>query len=727
MMIRRVLAISVISMFLLTILPYQTMGENVFINDGFVAAEGESAQAAAGNVSNPWTSFAPVKPVKKVVVVNHDNQGYNDDYAYMAEVAANTFHYGGRVYGAPVLFYEKEHTGNDEERVLNGQQALHYCLQDYYNYSGKLDVLELVNMDSEGANYVKGHGDAKETVKLGSGDIYKLAGDIASQNWEHSSKAVVAVVHPDVKFSTKTVEGSISGNLPDKDLASGSIDGEIAPTPTDPNEHEFNIGEGYVFVEATMTWGNENSPLNELTERGKDPDLQLYDMQLGQVSASGDWNVLSGPQEYVSSYVYNSGKWKFGVTYMPTQQKALEYSQQHPDADVASILDSLDTRSPETAPIIPRPWDPTAYYTISYTAYPGTVMEIPQQPKMGSRQLEVTLEGAGGEMGICLLDSNGAEVNSVYGSGDLKIISDTAGMGTYKVAVFNMDGSSGEFTVNYKWTESQSESWSKGMENAANGAVLASMMNAPLLYSKSSGLNGHTANTLDLLGVRDCYVVSPGFGTGGLMEDLKGMRSWLQPTLNVHKLDELGEVYDAIRGISKSEDIVFTTTNPWTYWYVGKGAQGEFPGSLAIGPAALSAAHHGAPVIVADNHEETANAQAWHNAFWMRAYDGRLPPSVGAMVLSAEGVYRYLFNHGLDGKGVESVVTVGGQFDIGMSWDRAIVGAANAGRFFGSPLDEAAWIPRAYTHQSGCQPRRNKSVDRLGVHPDSRDIEHNQG
>ena len=42
----------------------------------------------------------------------------------------------------------------------------------------------------------------------------------------------------------------------------------------------------------------------------------------------------------------------------------------------------------------------------------------------------------------------------------------------------------------------------------------------------------------------------------------------------------------------------------------------------------------------------------------------------------------------------EKIIIVAGQYDIGMSWDRSLTGAAIQGRFMFSPVDTAYWISR---------------------------------
>ncbi|MCK4613616.1 MAG: hypothetical protein KAU14_02335, partial [Thermoplasmata archaeon] len=152
------------------------------------------------------------------------------------------------------------------------------------------------------------------------------------------------------------------------------------------------------------------------------------------------------------------------------------------------------------------------------------------------------------------------------------------------------------------------------------------------------------------------------------------------------------------RSQTQENDVVFTTADPWTSWLPGEGIDGNRDMEKAnyVGPAALAGAFHGSPVLVTDVHPELSAPNAWHNEFWRRAYDARLPPSIAAMYLSGMMVYDFLGKMGLDKEEeIESILTIAGQFDIGQGWDRMLVGKAVPGRIIGTPVDAAYWIDRS--------------------------------
>ena len=162
---------------------------------------------------------------------------------------------------------------------------------------------------------------------------------------------------------------------------------------------------------------------------------------------------------------------------------------------------------------------------------------------------------------------------------------------------------------------------------------------------------------------------------------------------------EYYEVYDAIKELSgDNNDIVFSTIDPWTNWYVSElEPNEELKGALFIGPAAYIAAHHGAPVLIVDNHPELSSAVVWHNEFWSRIAGDRYwnDPHVGEMVLTGRRIYDFLKQNGFDKEGLETIITVADQYDIGIPWDRIFPGVANPGRFCGTPVDISYWISRS--------------------------------
>jgi len=650
-------------------------------------------------------SWDGVVPINKALFVNYDTESFVDDYAYLAAVPASTFYSDSQeeIFSNPVLFYEPEIPG-DDHRTMNANPGIHYLMEDVLTYAGgQLDSLQMINIPSESRGEVEGMAPSTDVTSIDSSDPFVIAEKIALSNWEYSDKAVVAVIDTEFPVLNELSEYTRQGSTPAEPVVRGTFEGEKDPEPSSPNFHDFVINDGYRYIDVDMEWGNEYNPIKDITERGKDPDLQLYmfldDGSMMQVGASAEWNVLSGAMEHISSVIYEPGDWSAAVTYIPTQGFA--------DDDATSVTGGARVNEDEPVidlpPDLPGPLGSTARYTIDYTCYPGVDIVIDENTPFMCEGAVFTLTwgGSSASLGMAVLGPSGAMLGSAMGSGSDALTLELEKLGSdsqYTVTVFRLseEVASVDFDLNIDWYQGTDESMGDAFSSAAEGAVIASTENAPLLFVTPTKFPSSTSNALDKLGVKDVILVDLNDRSGKkLSEKIEDSRSWLQPDLNVKKITSFKDAYQMIKTKSQTNDIVFTTIDPWTPWTVGEGKlEQEADGALYIGPAAYTAAHHGAPLIITDVHSKTSASQAWHYAFWDYAYPSRLPPSVGDMALTGWQVYDLLEEMGLDEEGPETIITVAGQFDIGAAWDRMLVGAANSGRIVGTPVDAAMWVNR---------------------------------
>ena len=691
-------------------------------------------------------SYRDMTSINKATLINHDGNGILDDFAYLAEVPASAFHSEGsdRVFMNPVLFYEPPKDTSDPQRTMNPYPAVGYLMEDMMTLSGEeLDKIELVCFDGSTPGQIQNEWETSKVKHLDSDNPFSLSAMIALENWEYSDRAVIAVANPDPEPFEKIYKGKVSGNTPDASPKSGSISGSKQPSPVDPNTHAFTIEPDFKYISSQLTWGQSWNPLADITERGKDPDLQLYDMELGMVGASEKWNVLEGASEEISSYIYNSGDWEFAVSYMPTQNSAVHMDlpgswNSLPDPSEVTPAERKEWRAERIRSVMDdrkerglnpdAPFDSNVEYTIDYTLYPGVDVQEPITTPFYCRDASFTLEWNDNsqDLGLILRGPSGAEIAVATGaaSGTRQVLEvPELGQGDYYVSVVNVGGSSAsaKFTISYEFKQMKKEFEGSMWAGAANGAVMATSMNAPLMFTGKGNLNRDVGEALNTLGVKEVHLIDiDGYADKGLYDDIRDLRGIVQRIFGNGIDVEIYEDYDSLYGAVKkmttvdgvpNDDIVFTTINPWTSWEVieGRDTTGnpgpEIPGALFIGPAALSASIHGGPVFVNDVHSELSCAQAWHNEFWKYAYHhNRAPPSVACMVLTSKEVYNKIIDrYGFDlktpvddeGKSKESIITVADQFDIGSSWDRGFVGGADSGRIMGTPVDAAAWISRS--------------------------------
>jgi hypothetical protein len=388
--------------------------------------------------------------------------------------------------------------------------------------------------------------------------------------------------------------------------------------------------------------------------------------------------------------VYQSGSWKVGITDFPTES----------DAPRRNLLGGLFTIQGSLLNF----FQSGVTYHVDVTMYPGVEVEIPDQPPFGCREADFTLTwdnpnvnlgftiiGPSGEAIFTMINESRTDSQEIH----IDLLGECLPGESYSVSVFSTNDVSSpvDFKLEYTWNQEISKKEADALTSATEGSVLASVLNAPLLYTSPSRLSDSTEETLYKLGVKNIYLVNPG---GHLASEVS------ESINNIAEIKEnyaeLGEIYDAILSRTDSNDVVFTTIDPWTYWYAGElEPGGETDGGLYIGPAAFIAAHHGTPVLIIDNHPRLSSAVVWHNEFWRRFSAERYShiPSVAEMVLTGKRIYSFLEDYGFDKEGKETIITVAGQYEIGIPWDRIFPGVANPGRFCGTPVDTAYWISRS--------------------------------
>ncbi len=702
-------------------------------------------------------AWRPIAPLNTATIIGYDPESYHDDLSYMAAIPYGVFMEDDTLYSSPVIFYDSPYlVSGDPERTLDHNKGINYFMDDWVTACGdNLSRATIMGLDAAQRDDIESTNQWFETIEdvweINGTDARNTAYKLALDGWESSDKAVIAVLsdkilndNPEL-MDAKTISGSVEGIIPAGEIENIHIEGSKAPDPQDPNYHNFTVNPSYKFMEVEMEWSDHAG--GEITDRGRDPDMQVYDWQLGEVVASENWNVLSGPHEYAECYIYHDhdeivfdetgemtpAPWGVAVTYMPTEALPMWDPELVPveqllgmygyEGDEAAELAADFERKQKAASAASGENFPVPYaedqpaglpgdqisdetdYRIDITMYVGADADLGLESPFMARDVSFTLEWEGSaELKFLIRGPSGAEIPfssaDNTGSSPITLTLRELGEGKYSIAAICLDDSNPEipFNVEYEYNQYYPKSYGKSFAAAANGAVLASMNNAPLLFSTGDELDDGLQDILDTLGVTEVYLVSL-MSSSGLEDGLEKMRSWMQDGLDVKELDSYKEIYQEIRGKSNQNDIIFSTLNPWTPWLGNRdnGVQDDMenPRGLYAAPAALAGAFHGAPVVFTECHKETSAAQAWHNAYWRFAYRGRYPPSVGCMVLTGRMVYDFLDGMGLDGEGLESMTTVAGQFDIGTSWDRVFVGVAAPGRIMGTPVDAAYWIARS--------------------------------
>ncbi len=671
-------------------------------------------------------SWRPVVPLKKVAFVNFDKEGYLDDFAYLSAVPTSVFYdkNANRLFSYPLLYYTDEYpVKDDKERSLNARPGIDYFMEDWMSYcNGRLDQMVLINVDK---SKVK-QWPARDIVEINGSDPYTVAAKLALNDWSYSNSAVVAVI--DDKMIDDTLEqysNKIKGTLEPKETIKKHFEVEKT-NDIYQQSFEFDVPEGYKIMKVRSWYpcfylslgipGIFENVINMSIPSG-DRDLQIYykgDEGWIEAGVTEAWNAKEGMDtEKTTVFIYKSGRWMAALTDAPTKPIIPMANNKEPQIHRSLFGFIKFGRYGRLLDVI-KNIRKTVYQT-DIEIYPGVELTIPDTPPYGCKDVVFRLEwdNPSYDLGIAIIGPSGEVVartdgkksyeedskNTVFEEkGDnykvlyLEKLGECKENEHYKVAVFALTDihTPVDFTISYSWEKKASEEERDALTSATEGAVLASVLNSPLIYTRPNGVPEVTENVLYKLGVEKIYLVDIG---GRAKEDVIGK---LKGICKLERFTDCFSIYDKIREFTGQNDIIFSTLDPWTYWYVG-GLEpaGEWKGALAIGPAAYLAAHHGSPVIIIENHPEISSAVSWHINFWRRYPDGfSNEPTVAEMHITGRRVYNFLKEHGFDKEGEENLITVAGQFDLGFTWDRVFVGKAKSGRFFGQPVDLSTWICR---------------------------------
>lgn len=640
-----------------------------------------------------WTtgvSYQSVIPIKKTTFVKYDDESLLDDYAYLACVPTSVFSYENQLLSSPLMFYQEDLEYEDEkEKTLNAYSGIEYFMEDWMSFcGGNLDQLIGINIEKQDID----EWEANQYLFINEDNPYDLASKIALNDWSYSNKAVVAVIEEDFENPALSLSKSIQGTLPAEKVQSTQLFKLKQTNSLNPIYQEFNVGSKYKYLKAEAWWDGILIGGSTMIPTG-DPDLQLYCKEDGmwmQAAAVSNWNIYApAGHEYAYTHVYNSGPWRLSITDFPTEGEA-------PRRNLLGGLIVIQGS-------VLKALNPKVTYHVDVEMYPGIEMDIPDLPPFGCRdaKFKLTWNNPNVLLGFSLLGPNNEVIFSAINESRNKLqemhisqLGECLPGQNYSISVFSLDdvNSPISFNIEYQWNQNFSKQEGDALASATEASVLASIHNSPLLYTSSKEVPETTIQTLKKLGVQEIYIIDIG---GNLKnQPLSEIKNSVKKT---HHFNKLNQIYSLITNNTKSKDIIFSTIDPWTYWYLNElKPGGETEAALFLGPAAYLAAHHGSPVFIVDMHPELSNAVVWHNQFWRSYVAERYEhiPSVADMVLTGRQVYKFLDDLGFDTSDRETIITVAGQYDIGIPWDRVFVGKARTGRIWGTPIDASYWISR---------------------------------
>ncbi|MFX1264925.1 MAG: hypothetical protein ACFFH0_06065 [Promethearchaeota archaeon] len=588
--------------------------------------------------------------LRKATFVYNDPSSYMDDFSYIAAVPTSVFFHGGSQYVSPLIKVE----GSDSER---------WFVEDWAEYlepdGGATQAIGIGPISDSAVEDIEEVLGVPMYPMISGSNSTDIAAQLALMDWDSSDVAVFALAE-DILPPPSVTPGNDTFTFLNSALA------PYTTTVSGPANITFTPHSTAMWLEGTVDWTTQDLYLHEL----KDPNGNVVDYS-------------------VESQVFFERSPAYVGTMVPLHfwyPKTLDGTWTMTVEKILPGSNSLD-------------------FEVKYHPGFSRTVNVPSNAKW--LNASITWDKIATDLNLALVDPTGRLVqwapagSLLSGPGNEHVEIPYPMPGQWTIIMAWMDATDEENNVNLYWQISALPSnLQPYLESAANGAVLASLLNAPLLYVTEDSVPEFTKWVAQRLGVNTSYLVDPAnIHSSSLETELDAFSS-------VVSLENYPLLTQQIRGISQENDVVITTPRG--------------TGDELFAPAAFSAAAHGAPVFSlcgTDNSMTTRAEETWFpyligpeidvyiTSRWITRrengwYDERIP-NRNSMMQSVDDFESYLSVRGAyNVSSPQSVVILSPPELIKVSFDRSLQSHFRPGRIpaAGSAL-ACVMVNRAIHHR----------------------------
>jgi hypothetical protein len=489
-----------------------------------------------------------ITPIAQTFIINDDPSSNMDEYGYLAAVPAANYLDNGERFVSPIVYQ-----GNDEITHWFGtiDDTTQYLLDDWNEY-------------------LSNHGMTAEEYIVPD-DPIEAAAEIATNNWESSSTAVVVC---DGSSFADTIDPVFDETV---SLSSSPEITRVSPGGFTQLGTEYYkimyIGRDYGAIQMLAHgegYGGDTAIITPRYERVQDDDWPYpYDENGPDMDT---WYPITKPGFWLPLVTSESGLDQLEII----KYKGDRYTIPIDNTD-ASIEVTVETDQPS--------------FLMVYLIDPDGNVRRPMIPKWNGGEIQPIHYWNGGHWEHNYEDyrRNIMEPGTEY---SVSVHNAMPGDWT-AIVVPHYDHETGyaEFNGDYHITanvRTYSANRVNAALSAANGAVIASMNHAPLLYVTQDAVPSETTDALNALGVSNIIFVNIGEVSAASVSASQ-------------EYTTMQQVVDAIKDHQQSENFITITS-------MGTG-EGYFA------PAAMAAASHIAPVLNIGEANEAYNlldiATAW--------------------------------------------------------------------------------------------------------------------
>jgi hypothetical protein len=593
-------------------------------------------------------------PMRRATFVAQDPSSYFDEFAYMAGIPNSVFLYGGSQYISPLI-------------MTSGSLTEEWFVSDWAEYmepdGGPTQVIGVGDLTNSLVDDIQDMTGVQVYPRITGSDSAEVAAQLAMMDWTSSSIAVFALAKDSFPAPSVT-SGESDFTFQDAAVTSFTSD-EVVNYGSRANI-SFTPPSSAVWLEGTFDWAGADLHTHQL----RDPNNDIVDYS-----------------------VYSQVYFERSSSYVPTLVPLQFWYPKTQDGAWTMGIERLTSGSTDLS------------CAVKY--HPGftETVAVPEDAKWFNAT--ITWDNTATDLNLALVDPTGRLVQwAPAGSILAGLSSETVEVpypmaGDWTILTSWIDATEEQNNVNLSWAVSALPSDLQAhLESAANGAVLASLLNAPLLYVTENSIPESTLNAVQRLGVNVSFLVDPAnIHNTALETDLEAF-SFLT------SLESYLLMTQWIQLLSDESDIVVTVP-------LGNGNE-------IFAPAAYSAAFHGAPIFSLcgdDNYLTTRAEETWapylvgpeidiyitsrwstrHENGW---YDERIPNTY-SMRQSVDDFEDFLADRGAyNATGPQSVVVVSSPDLIKLSFDRSLQSHFQAGRIpTGDSALASVLINRAAHHR----------------------------
>ncbi|MFW9848995.1 MAG: hypothetical protein ACFFF4_07630 [Candidatus Thorarchaeota archaeon] len=597
-------------------------------------------------------------PLSRATFVSYNSDSYIDDFAYMAAIPSSLFYYGGSKYISPLLF-----TGGSSTEQWLMEDWAEYLIPD----DGIDQILSIGDLTSSQIFGIQDTFGTQVYPQIKGTTSAEIAAMLAVYDWENTDTVVLALAKD--SFSEPTVftdSDTYTFTSPTVERLQSSV----VISDTVVTDVPFTPPSGVGWMEGAFNWTGDEL----FTHILRDPQDRPVDYSVV--------NQVRFERNPLLGYVDNPLPLLFWM----------------PVTEIGEWTMSLDPYSQILSPV-------TINYEVTYHPCFSRTITIPQDASW--LNVTSTWDNAGTNINTALIDPTGkmvmwAPAESLLGGAGSKTMNmpyPMAGDWTYIGAWIDPTAENNNLQVNWV-IESLPSDIQPHLESASNAAVIASLLNAPLLYVSESAVPEITRWAIERLGATNGILVDP------TSQHSASLTTELNDFLLLSNISTYPMLSDWIQTLSGEKDVVLTLP-------LGNGDE-------LFAPAAYAAAYHGAPIfsLCGDNNVVPTRAEeTWapyligpeinifvQERYATRAengwYDERIPNKF-SMFESSNYLKDFLLSrNAYNVSWDQSAIIVAATDIIKTSFDRSLQSHFACGRFPTSDSSvAAAMINRAALHR----------------------------